>query len=254
MQVVMFDFSRYRILTFDCFGTLIDWESGILGAVKPVLERYGVEADDRTILEAYAQIEAKHEEGDFVDYRMILRFVMTELSLRFGFDANPSELDCLSQSIGGWNPFPDTIDSLRRLRNRFKLAIVSNIDDELFAGTAKRLEVPFDWVITAQQARAYKPSEKTFEYALRKIGRPRDEILHVAQSLYHDIVPARSQGLATVWVNRRAGKKGSGATLAKRSAGLTAVDSPNIGHSVAATAQPDLEVPDLSTLVNLIEQ
>ncbi len=142
----------------------------------------------------------------------------------------------------------------RRSKPSTKRAIVSNIDDELFAGTAKRLEVPFDWVITAQQARAYKPSANTFEYALKEIGRPRDEILHVAQSLYHDIMPARSLGLATVWVNRRAGKEGSGATLAKRSAGPTAVDSPNTGHSLAATAQPDLEVPDLSTLVNLIEQ
>ncbi len=230
----MIDFNRHRILTFDCFGTLIDWEGGILGAVRPVLARCGVEADDRTILETYAEIEAKHEEGDFVDYRFVLRFVMTEMSLRFGFDAEPSELDCLSKSIGGWEPFPDTIDSLRQLRNRFKLAIVSNIDDELFADTARRLEIPFDWIITAQQARAYKPSPRMFEYALREIGRPREEIIHVAQSIYHDIVPARALGLATVWVNRRAGREGYGATP-------------------AAAATPDLEIPDLATLVKLID-
>lgn len=229
----MIDFNRYRILTFDCYGTLIDWEGGILGAIKPVFARYGVEADDRTILETYAGIEAKHEEGDFVDYRIVLRLVMAEMSLRFGFDAEPSDLDCLSKSISSWEPFPDTIDSLRQLRNRFKLAVVSNIDDELFAGSAKRLEVPFDWVVTAQQARAYKPSHRTFEYALKEIGRPREEILHVAQSLYHDIVPAHELGLATVWVNRRAGKEGSGATP-------------------VSTAKPDLEVPNLTTLVDLI--
>jgi 2-haloacid dehalogenase len=228
----MLDLSRYKVLTFDCYGTLIDWEAGILRAIRPVIARYGIGVDDREILETYAQLEAKHEEGDCVSYAMVLRLVMTEMSLRFGFDATPAELDCLSRSIGDWEPFPDTAVALRRLSNRYKLAIVSNIDDRLFAATAKRLEVPFDWVVTAEQARAYKPSHTVFELALEKVGYPRGEILHVAQSVYHDIIPAKSLGLATVWVNRRTGKAGSGATL-------------------PASAKPDVEVASLDGLARL---
>jgi len=117
------------------------------------------------------------------------------------------------------------------LRSRFKLAIVSNTDDDLFADTARLLEVPFDWVITAQQARSYKPSHNNFRLALERIARPPAEVLHCAQSVYHDIVPARALGLATVWVNRR-GAKGGGATK-------------------AASGRPDLEVPDLKTLAEM---
>ena len=227
----MLDFDRYRVLTFDCYGTLIDWESGILNAVRPVLERRGLQVDDRTILETYAAAEAKHEEGEYLPYAFVLRLVMTEMSLRLGFDAGLDELDCLAQSIGHWTPFPDTVESLGRLKRKHKLAIVSNIDDALFAQTAPHLEVDFDWVCTAQQAGAYKPSHEAFEYALSKIGFAKEQILHVAQSVYHDVVPASAFGLSTVWVNRRIGKEGSGATR-------------------DAEGTPDLEVPDLKTLAD----
>jgi 2-haloacid dehalogenase len=157
---------------------------------------------------------------------------MTEMSLRFKFDAAPHELDCLADSIGDWEPFPDTVDALRRLEKRYKLAVVSNVDDGLFARTAKNLEVTFDRVVTAEQVRAYKPSRRVFEQALERIGRPRDRVLHVAQSVYHDIVPAKAMGLAAVWINRRVGKTGSGATL-------------------GADGTPDLELPDLESLARL---
>jgi len=225
----MLDLSRFEVLTFDCYGTLIDWESGILGAVRAVLHRHGIQADDRKILETYALLEAKFEDGDYLKYTMVLRLVMTEMSLRFGFDATPAELDCLSRSIGDWEPFPDTVGALRRLAARYKLAVVSNVDDALFAVTKRKLEVAFDHVITAEQARAYKPSPRVFEKALERIGCPRDRVLHVAQSVYHDIVPARAMGLEAVWINRRAGKTGSGATL-------------------FATGAPGLELPDLESL------
>ncbi len=229
----MIDFRRYEVLTFDCYGTLIDWETGILEAVRPVLARHGIGASDRDILETFAPIEAKHEEGDYVGYKMVLRLVMTEMSLRFAFDATPEELDCLSASLGDWEPFDDTVESLRKLKTRYKLAVISNVDDGLFAATERRLQVPFDWVITAQQAAAYKPSHEIFDLALKKIGVPRERILHIAQSVYHDITPARELGLGTVWVNRRAGKPGSGATL-------------------AASAVSELEVSNLRSLVETI--
>jgi len=225
----MLDLSRFEVLTFDCYGTLIDWESGILRAVKPVLARHEIDADERTILETYAELEAKFEDGDYLKYTMVLRLVMTEMSLRLGFDATLAELDCLSRSIGDWEPFPDTVGALRRLAKKYKLVVVSNVDDALFAGTKKKLDVTFDHVVTAEQVRAYKPSRRVFEEALERIGRPRDRVLHVAQSVYHDIIPARAMGLEAVWINRRAGKTGSGATL-------------------FATGAPVLELPDLESL------
>ena len=226
------DFSRFKVLTFDCYGTLIDWESGILHAVRPVLDRHDVEVPDATLLETYAGLEAKYEEGEYLPYALVLRLVMTEMSLRYRFDATPAELDCISRSIGQWEPFPDTVDALRRLARRYRLAVVSNVDDRLFAATAGRLAFAFDWIVTAQQARAYKPSHRMFEKAFEKIGYPRSEILHVAQSIYHDVMPAKALGLSTVWVNRRAGKMGSGATW-------------------PAIADADVTVTDLGSLADL---
>jgi 2-haloacid dehalogenase len=228
----MLDFERFTVLTFDCYGTLIDWESGIVRAVRSVLSRHGVEAEDDEILETYADLEAKHESGVYVSYREVLRRVMKDLAARFGARLDPGEPDCLGCAIADWEPFSDTVDALRRLGHTYKLAVISNVDNGLFALTARRLAVRFEWVVTAERARAYKPSHEVFERALAEIARPRETVLHVAQSVYHDIIPARALGLATVWVDRRALKSGPGATP----------------HG---TASADLEVPDLATLARL---
>ena len=159
-------------LTFDCYGTLIDWESGILAAVRPVLDAHGRELDDTSV------------------------------------------------------PFPDTVEALRALETRYRLGVVSNVDDDLFATTAAGLEVPFDWVVTAQQVGAYKRSPRMFEAAIERLALPREAILHVAQSAYHDVAPARALGLATVLVRRR-----------------------GLGATPASPAVPDLAVPDLASLV-----
>ena len=227
----MLDFERYKVLTFDCYGTLIDWETGIVEALRPVLDHHGVAASDDRILETYAEAEAKLEGGDYVRYELVLRFVTAEMSYHLRFDADDDELDCLSRSVKNWRPFDDTVDALKRLKKRYKLAIVSNTDDVLFEQTSKHLEVEFDYVITAQQAQAYKPSERVFEFAAARIGLPREEILHVAQSLYHDIVPARRLGIANVWVNRQYERDGFGATR-------------------AAVVEPDMEVRDLKSLAD----
>lgn len=226
------DFSRKTVLTFDCYGTLIDWEAGILAAVQPVLRAHGRELADEHILETYARLESAAEVGPYRPYRQILADVMRGLSEHFGFMASPAEAEVLAASVGEWPPFADTPEALTALRRRFKLAIVSNIDDDLFAASQRRLGVSFDWVITAQQARSYKPSLNNFRVALERIGRPPDQLLHVAQSLFHDHVPARQLGLDSVWVNRRSDKHGSGATP-------------------PAAVQPDLEVPDLRSLADL---
>lgn len=228
----MLDFARFRTLTFDCYGTLIDWENGILRAVRPILARHRANAEDEEILEAYASLEAKEESGPYASYTEVLRRVTAGLAARFGIRLEGGERDALVRAIGDWEPFPDTVDALRRLRSRYQLAVISNVDDALFALTARRLETPFDRVVTAESVRAYKPSPEIFRRALAEIAQPKERVLHVAQSIYHDIVPARASGLATVWVNRRARKPGPGATP-------------------RAQGAADLEVPDLATLARL---
>ncbi|MGZ4789841.1 MAG: haloacid dehalogenase type II [Terriglobales bacterium] len=210
----MHDFSKFECLTFDCYGTLIDWETGILSALKPLLAAHNREFGDQKLLELYGTLEAQAEAGEYRSYRQILRFVTQRIGSRLSFALHEDEIDTLPNSLPRWPAFPDTVDALRRLKLRYKLAIISNTDDDLFAETAKTLQVPFDFVITAQQARSYKPSHRNFELALERIGLPREKVLHCAQSIYHDIVPARQLGIANVWMNRRIGREGSGATRA----------------------------------------
>ncbi|MFN6535420.1 MAG: haloacid dehalogenase type II [Nostoc sp. EkiNYC01] len=228
----MIDFNKYKALTFDCYGTLIDWENGILGALKPVLVAHNKNLDDSQILELFAQLEAELQQGEYIKYREVLRRVVDKFGERIGFNPTAEELNSLADSIQYWLPFPDTVEALRTLKRKFKLVIISNIDEDLFAFSAKHLEVEFDRIITAEQAKSYKPSLNNFRLAMEKINLPPEEILHVAASIYHDIIAAKSLGLSTVWVNRRAGQQGVGAT-------------------VSAVSQPDLEVPDLKTLVAL---
>jgi len=230
----MLDFHKFDVLTFDCYGTLIDWETGILKAVRNVLRRHSLEFDDQSILDAYARAEAKYEAAAYEPYTDVLRKVMKEMSAELLIEPTDAELGAIARSIPDWRPFPDTIRSLRRLKQRYQLGIISNIDDDLFQFTAERLEVPFDFVVTAQQAESYKPSHNNFQMALGRIGGQKDKVLHVAQSIYHDIVPARDLGLTTVWVNRRSKQEGSGATP-------------------PAEGKADFEVPDLESFADVVE-
>ena len=228
------DLNRYEVLSFDCYGTLIDWESGILEALGPVLAAHNIHLADAVVLELYAEIEPKAQEDPFVRYREVLRKVMRELGSRLGFVPSASEMDRLAESLGSWAPFPDSVEALRALKKTYKLAVITNMDDDLFAASATRLNVKFDWVITSEQSRSYKPSPRNFRLAFETTGAGPGTMLHVAQSVYHDIVPAKALGLDSVWVNRRAGERGAGATP-------------------KANAEPDLEVPDLDTLVSVVE-
>jgi len=229
----MIDFRRFELLSFDCYGTLVDWEAGIVSALRPVLAAHGLAPDDEEILFLYAAAESRLESDTYLPYAEILRRVVDELGASLGFRATGAERDALLHSLADWPLFPDTVAALRALAGRYRLTVISNIDHDLFAATARRLEVPFDAVVTAQEARAYKPSPVVFEYAEKRFGVARDRWLHVAQSLYHDVAPAGALGLTTVWVNRRAGRPGSGATP-------------------PSEARPDLEVPDLSGLISAI--
>ena len=223
----MLDFKPFSALTFDCYGTLIDWETGMLGALRPLAAAHAKEISDTQMLALYGELESEVEEERYRKYRDVLREVVRRMGARLGFDATEAEMDSLPDSLKRWPPFPDTVAALRRLKSRYKLAIISNTDDALFAETAKLLQVPFDQVITAEQAGAYKPSHKNFQMAIERLKLPKEKILHVGQSRHHDIAPARELGLKCVLVTRR----GRGAV-------------------VANAAQPDLEVPDLKSLAD----
>jgi 2-haloacid dehalogenase len=229
----MFNPKDKELLTFDCYGTLIDWESGILAALKPVLSKNGVEISDEHCLEDYAEFESVAERGAYMPYRQVLMECLKGYGDRYGFTPTQGELERFSESVGDWEAFPDTAAALQELKRVYKLAILSNIDDDLFARSNRRLGVQFDYIVTAQQVYSYKPAYGHFEAILRRSGLPKERILHVAQSLFHDHVPAKRLGFDTVWINRRAEKMGSGATP-------------------FAEAQPDLVVPDLKSLADLL--
>jgi len=227
----MLDFERFTHLTFDCYGTLVDWESGILGALRRNLDRHRADATDERLLDLYAKLEAEAERPPHRPYREVLRAVAQGISRELGIPATPEDLDELPRSLPGWPPFPDTVAALGRLKSRYKLVVISNVDDDLFEGTAARLGVAFDDVITAQQVGAYKPSLENFRFALRKLGVDRGAVLHVAQSLYHDHVPAKVLGLATAWVDRKSLR-------------------PGVGLAPPVSVEPDLTVPDLASLAD----
>ena len=228
------DFNRIDVVSFDCYGTLIDWESGILGALASFRAEHRIRATDDELLEQYAALESVMQSGEYLPYKDVLRGVMRGFARRASIPEDRLDADVLVNSLANWRPFPDTVAALRRLEQRFRLAIISNIDDDLFAHTARHLEVPFDFVVTAEQVGAYKPSPRNFAHAHDVLGVPKARWLHVAQSQFHDIEPARAFGLATVWVNRRAGKHGAGAT-------------------VPSSATPDLEVRSLQQFVGTVE-
>jgi len=225
----MLDFTRFEILTFDCYGTLIDWEAGILAALHRILSAHGKKIDDATLLKLYGDFEHRSEQGKFQPYRKVLESVVRQLGKELRFDPTAAETRSLPDSLSTWKPWPDTVAALRQLKTRYRLAILSNVDDDLFAATRPQLGVDFDEVITAQQAQAYKPSLKLFELALSRIHAPAHRVLHVGQSIYHDVIPAQALGLATVWVNRPSA-------------------NPGVGAVKSAEAKPDLTVTSLAEL------
>jgi 2-haloacid dehalogenase len=232
----MLDFSRFEILTFDCYGTLINWEEGILRCLHRILGAHAKDTDDATILQLYGDCEARAEQGEYRRYREVLQSVVRQFGEHLGFVPTEQEVRWLPEYLPEWKPWPDTVTALRGLQSRFRLAIISNIDDDLFAATRPHLGVEFEQIITAQQAGAYKPSLQIFELALSRVGVPAHRVLHVGQSIYHDVLPAQSLGLATVWVNRPSARTGVGAVKAVK--GHPDLQVSSLGELAAACAQP----------------
>lgn len=225
----MRDFGGFEWISFDCYGTLVDWETGISAAVGEVLESHGIRRSRAEVLALFADLEPRAQNSErFVEYRLVLRRVMEMMGAGLGFRCSESDLDCLSDSLPDWPVFAEVRGALGALGERFRLAVISNIDDDLFAGTARALGVDFDAVVTAEQARSYKPDPNNFEVASARMGVRKQAWLHVAESLYHDIGPANRLGIRSVWVNR-AGRGGGTRQTA---------------------AVPDLVVPDLGSLAD----
>ena len=156
------DWTRFEWLSFDCYGTLIDWEAGILGYLQPLLRAKGCDVGEGHVLNRYSEFEPRQQSGGYRSYREVLAAVMRAFAAELKIELNAAEITGLADSISDWKPFPDTVQGLRELKSQYRLAILSNIDDDLFAHTAKRLEVPFDQVVTAQQVRSYKPCAAEF--------------------------------------------------------------------------------------------
>jgi 2-haloacid dehalogenase len=224
------DLADFDVLTFDCYGTLIDWEAGILTALRRALGGAAAVTDE-TLLEAFGRHEAAIEAGPYLPYREVLAGTLAAIAGELGVEVSPNEAAAFGGSVVDWPAFDDSAAALADLARLYRLGVITNCDDDLFAASERRLGVRFDPVVTAQQTRRYKPNPRGFELAFERIGLPTSRILHVAQSLFHDHVTAKRLGLRTVWVNRRSGRGGSGATP-------------------RAEARPDLTVPDLRALAD----
>ena len=225
------DFNRFEWVSFDCYGTLVDWETGICTAVAEVLNRHGIRKSRAEILALFADVEPRVQDSpEYLEYRRVLRGVMAMIGSELGFQCTESDLDCLADTLPGWPVFPDTVAALDALKTSYRLAVISNVDDDLFAGTTGTLGVDFDVVVTSEQVRSYKPSLRNFNAAAARMTAARDCWLHVGESLYHDVGPANRLDIASVWVNR-----------AGRGGGTRRTD-----------AVPDLTVRDLEELVRMM--
>lgn len=223
------DTSTIKAISFDCYGTLIDWEAGLAAALEPIFRVHRVAYDRGAALAAFARHEREVEAGKYQSYGAVLGEVMKRIASEFDLQLGPGESTALAASVGLWPAFAETPKCLKALQRHYKLAIVSNVDDDLFAETAPRLGAQVSVVVTAQQVKSYKPGEAHFKELLSRLAMTPRDVLHVAESRFHDVAPASAMGFRTVWVNRHAK---DGAPSASGVSGAT----------------PDLEVESLSEL------
>jgi putative hydrolase of the HAD superfamily len=232
-------FTGFDALSFDCYGTLIDWEAGIAGVLVPWAKAHRLDLDHEQLLEAYAAHEARAElEHPTELYRDILARSFRSLGEQLDTGVSDDDAAALARSVPDWPAFEDSHDALTRLGQRYKLIILSNVDRASFAGSQARLGVEFTRVLTAEEIGSYKPSPQNFDALAaeaQRLGVARGRLLHVAQSLFHDHVPAKRAGLPTVWINRRHDRPGLGATPA------------------AAEVTPDWEFPSMAAFAHAVE-
>ena len=206
----------FKVLTFDCYGTLIDWETGITAALAPLTEKLDRQLSRDDILQAHARLESRQQlQTPAKRYRDVLSVVYRRLAEEWAVPVSWDECVRYGRSIAEWPAFPDSVESLRYLKKHYQLVILSNVDQESFSASNKKLGVEFDAVYTAEDIGSYKPADTSFEYMLtmlRDLGFERSDILHTAESLFHDHAPAQRFALASCWIYRRHAQEGFGAT------------------------------------------
>ncbi len=214
---------RINLITFDCYGTLVDWETGMRSAIAAATGR-----NDAEIFDAYLAADADIERSAYMPYRDVLAKALRRIAQEFDFHIPEDRRNILADTLPDWPLWPDTNDALKRLESKYRIGVLSNIDRDLFAKTASRFSIDMDLLVTAEDVRSYKPADAHFRAMLELVGGERDRVLHVAQSLYHDCVPATRLNIANVWINRRE----------------------EVNHT---TAQPLAEFADLGALADALE-
>jgi len=208
--------SDFTVLTFDCYGTLIDWETGINAALQPWLQRHGLTLSADTVLETFAQHEsAQQAETPTMRYAELLMTLHRRLGRHWRLPSSEAEAEAFGHSIANWPAFPDSAEALQYLKQYYTLVILSNVDRHSFAASNHRLQITFDAIYTAEDIGSYKPDQRNFTYMLEHLaaqGVAPGHILHTAQSVFHDHIPATALGLATCWIDRRHAQTGHGAT------------------------------------------
>ncbi len=207
----------FKALTFDCYGTLIDWESGMVAGLKPLTDRVGRDLSRNDILEAHARHESSQQrQTPAMAYRDLLPIVYRRLAEEWGVAVSWAECAAYGDSVKDWPAFADSAEALQYLKRHYKLVILSNVDNESFAASNEKLGVAFDAVYTAEDIGSYKPADGNFHYMLDKLQTldiGKEDILHTAESLFHDHGPANRHGLASCWIYRRHDQEGFGATM-----------------------------------------
>ena len=209
--------SDFKALTFDCYGTLIDWETGMIAALEPLTERADRPLSRNDILEAHAfQESTAQRTSPAKPYPGLLAVVYKRLAEEWGVPASWEDCLAYGASVGDWPAFEDSAASLQYLKQHYRLVVLSNVDNASFAQSNRKLQVEFDAIYTAADIGSYKPAPRNFEYMLEQLARHgigKADILHTAESLFHDHGPANDFGLANCWIYRRHGEAGSGATM-----------------------------------------
>ena len=224
---------RYDVVTFDCYGTLVDWEEGISSAFVREAAEDGIVFDRARVLGAYHELEPEIEASGYLPYREVLAATAVRVAQRLGWALTVERTQFLAESLPRWKPFSDTNPALKRLvAGGYRLGILANVDDDLLAATRRHLSVPFDVIVTAQQVRSYKPAHGHFEEARQRIGGAQGRAggarwLHAAQSFFHDVVPAKALGIPVAWINRK-------------------------GESASGGIVPELELRDLTGLADAL--
>ncbi len=206
----------FSTLTFDCYGTLIDWETGMIENLAPLTSQVGRELSRDEILDAHGRYESEQQANTpSMNYRQILSIVYMMLGAEWGVPVDNAAAATYGNSVEKWPAFPDSAEALTYLKQHYKLVILSNVDRDSFAASNTKLGVTFDAIVTAEDVGSYKPAIQNFDYLLRElsdVGIEKTDVLHTAESLFHDHTPANQVGLATSWIHRRHEQKGSGAT------------------------------------------